>query len=493
VTEQTNINVQAGVSSPHFTLGRTTEPTKNSNKKIYQKWVFFSAILRILDASSIALSGVFALFVVEKNLHLSPMMAATLYFSAFIFMVTAQYFGCYRKLTMRIIEDQAVSTLSAGLATLVVVLGGALLSRGAAEIDLPWLLVWLGIAIPVIAANRLAVAKAIRHLQGLGHLRDTVAVVGSSELATTIVSSFTKGSSPAEVNLIGRFDDACWPEAGVRPTGTIDELIALARHTRIDRIILALPGAYEDRAPALLSRLRNAPARIDLCLSANIWRFGSADANRLCGVPLITVANSRIDSDITVMKSIEDRVFSGLLLVLLAPLLLLLALLIKLDSRGPALFRQPRYGQNNRVFNVYKFRSMRQDAPVSAEIRQATRDDPRVTRLGRFLRRSSLDELPQLLNVIKGEMSLIGPRPHAVPHNIKYAGLIDEYHARHNLKPGITGWAQVNGLRGETDTDDKMRRRVEFDLYYVENWSFMLDVKIIWMTLFKVWTQDSAY
>jgi len=489
VTEQTDLNV----TSQNLRVGPTTERPDRSSRKIYYKWSFFSNSLRVLDAAGIPFAGMASLLIIYRNPYISPAVSLTLYFSAFIFMVFAQYFNCYRKTNMKVIEDQAVSSLSAGLATLVVVLGGALLSQGAVAVDLPWVLAWLGIAIPVIAANRLAVATAIRHLQAHGQLRDTVAVVGSSDLAAMIVSSFIQGSAAAEINLIGRFDDAAWPETGVRPAGTIDELIALARNTRIDRIILALPGADEDRAPALLSRLRNAPARIELCLSANIWRFGSADANRLCGVPLVTVANSRIDSDITVMKSIEDRVFSLLLLAALAPLLLLVALLIKLDSRGPVLFRQPRYGLNNRVFNVYKFRSMRQDAPVSAEVRQATRDDPRVTRLGRFLRRSSLDELPQLLNVAKGEMSLIGPRPHAVPHNIKYAGLIDEYHARHNLKPGITGWAQVNGLRGETDTDDKMRRRVEYDLYYVENWSFMLDVKIIWMTLFKVWTQDSAY
>jgi Undecaprenyl-phosphate glucose phosphotransferase len=476
-------------------FGTTMETPEIRDKKIYYKWSFFSNVLRVLDATCVVFSGMAALMAVSQRPLISSTTVMMLYFSAFIFIVTAQHFRCYHKRNMKTIDDQAVSTISAGLSTVVVVLGGALLSRGAAEIDLPWVLAWLGIAIPVVAANRIAVAKTIHHLQVQGHLRENVAVVGASDLASKIVSHFTK--STVEVNLVGRFADKDRVNPALRSDGrvygSIDDLVSLARNDRIDRIILALPGTDEEHVPALLNRLRNAPARVELCLSANIWSFGSDDSNRLCGIPLVTLANGRIDSDITLMKNIEDRVFSLLLLILLSPLLLLIALVIKLDSPGSALFRQPRYGLNNREFNVYKFRTMRRDAPVSAEVRQATRDDPRVTRIGRFLRRSSLDELPQLLNVVKGEMSLIGPRPHAVPHNIKYEALIDEYPARHNLKPGITGWAQVNGLRGETDTDDKMKRRVEYDLYYIENWSFILDVKIIWMTIFKVWTQETAY
>jgi putative colanic acid biosynthesis UDP-glucose lipid carrier transferase len=173
--------------------------------------------------------------------------------------------------------------------------------------------------------------------------------------------------------------------------------------------------------------------------------------------------------------------------------MLCIALLVKLDSPGPVLFRQQRLGFNNNVFVVFKFRTMKCRAEPETTVPQARRDDPRVTRVGRFLRRLSLDELPQLFNVLKGEMSLIGPRPHALVHNEQFAALIDDYLGRHRVQPGITGWAQVNGLRGETDTLAKMQRRVEYDLAYIDRWSVMLDLRILFLTTLSVLFDRSAY
>ena len=181
-----------------------------------------------------------------------------------------------------------------------------------------------------------------------------------------------------------------------------------------------------------------------------------------------------------VMKDIEDRGLALLLLILFGPLLLLISVLIKLDSRGPVFFRQARYGFNHQLINVLKFRTMYTHLEDRAAAQLATRNDPRVTRIGRFLRRSSLDELPQLINVLRGDMSIVGPRPHALSARAAdrlYEEVVEEYAARHRVKPGITGWAQVNGWRGETDTYDKIKKRVEYDLYYIENWSLVLDIK----------------
>ena len=177
----------------------------------------------------------------------------------------------------------------------------------------------------------------------------------------------------------------------------------------------------------------------------------------------------------------------------LSPVLIAAALMIKLDSPGPVLFRQRRYGFNNNPITVFKFRTMRHDQADDRLVPQARRNDPRVTRVGAFLRRTSLDELPQLINVLRSEMSLVGPRPHAVAHNEQYAHVIDDYLSRHRVKPGITGWAQVNGLRGETDTPDKMRRRVQYDLYYIDNWSLYLDFKILALTPFVGLVHKNAY
>jgi exopolysaccharide biosynthesis polyprenyl glycosylphosphotransferase len=179
--------------------------------------------------------------------------------------------------------------------------------------------------------------------------------------------------------------------------------------------------------------------------------------------------------------------------LLISPVLALIALLIKIESKGPVLFRQTRHGFNNEPIEVLKFRTMATCDDSGCHFRQAVRDDPRVTRIGRFLRRTNIDELPQLINVLKGDMSIVGPRPHAVSHNEMYEGKIRGMWRRHNVKPGITGWAQVNGLRGETDTIEKMRKRVEYDLYYVANWSFLFDLKIMIMTLLSKRAYENAY
>jgi putative colanic acid biosynthesis UDP-glucose lipid carrier transferase len=193
-----------------------------------------------------------------------------------------------------------------------------------------------------------------------------------------------------------------------------------------------------------------------------------------------------------VLKRIEDLVLAPILLLLTLPMSLAIAVLIRLDSPGPILFRQRRFGFNNNEFTVYKFRTMRH-APEDAHVPQARRTDERVTRIGAFLRRTSLDELPQLLNVLRGEMSLVGPRPHAVAHNRHFAEIIDDYLGRHRVKPGITGWAQVNGLRGETRTEEQMRLRVQHDLHYIDNWSLWLDLKILLLTIFVGFVHENAY
>jgi putative colanic acid biosynthesis UDP-glucose lipid carrier transferase len=208
---------------------------------------------------------------------------------------------------------------------------------------------------------------------------------------------------------------------------------------------------------------------------------------------VLTVYRRPFTSWNRVVKRAEDIVLGAIMAVLLAPVLLLVGIIVKLDSSGPALFRQQRLGFNNNVMVVYKFRTMKHEPAPEDCVPQAQRGDKRVTRVGRFLRRSSLDELPQLLNVLKGDMSLVGPRPHAVAHNHQYAALIDDYLGRHRVQPGITGWAQVNGFRGETDTLDKMQRRVELDLVYIDRWSVLMDLRIILLTALSLVFDRDVY
>jgi putative colanic acid biosynthesis UDP-glucose lipid carrier transferase len=212
---------------------------------------------------------------------------------------------------------------------------------------------------------------------------------------------------------------------------------------------------------------------------------------RLAGMSVIELNATPLDGPDALVKAALDRVAAALLLLLLSPLLVAVALTIRLDSPGPVLFRQPRHGHDGRVFDVLKFRTMR--VTERAPARQATREDPRITRIGRALRRTSIDELPQLINVLRGEMSLVGPRPHPVALNDAYADRLHAFMQRHRVKPGMTGWAQVNGYRGETDTLEKMRKRLEHDLYYIENWSLLLDLRILALTLVRAWRDVHAY
>jgi exopolysaccharide biosynthesis polyprenyl glycosylphosphotransferase len=210
-------------------------------------------------------------------------------------------------------------------------------------------------------------------------------------------------------------------------------------------------------------------------------------------MPLFEVVQRPISGWGTILKAVEDYVLGTLLVVALSPLLLAIAVAIKLDSPGPVFFTQPRLGFNNRTFRIFKFRSMYHRKVPERRVQQASRGDPRVTRVGRFIRRTSLDELPQLFNVLNGTMSLVGPRPHAISHNEDYGARIRGYFARHKVKPGITGWAQINNLRGETETLCKMEARVRHDIYYAENWSLLFDLRILIVTVFVVLFQKSAY
>jgi exopolysaccharide biosynthesis polyprenyl glycosylphosphotransferase len=247
----------------------------------------------------------------------------------------------------------------------------------------------------------------------------------------------------------------------------------------------------------MLKKLWVLPVDIRLSAHSNKLRFRPRSYSYLGNVPVLDVFDRPIADWDVVMKWLFDKIVGGLLLLGAAPLMMLVAFAVKLDSRGPFFFKQKRYGFNNELIEVYKFRSMYTEQTDVTASKLVTKDDPRVTRVGRFIRKTSLDELPQLLNVvIKGNLSLVGPRPHAVHAKAAdrlYDDAVDGYFARHRVKPGITGWAQINGWRGETDTEEKIQRRVEHDLYYIENWSVLFDLYILARTPSALAKTDNAY
>jgi Undecaprenyl-phosphate glucose phosphotransferase len=379
----------------------------------------------------------------------------------------------------------------------LIVLGFAL--KVSSDVSRLWIGLWFAVALAGMTGARGALCWRARRWVAEGRLARNIAIVGGGEHGERLVTSLLRAGDEG-INVLGVFDDrgdrVAPSIAGVARVGTVDELVTYARYNRVDQIIVALPWAAEARVLQILRKLRSLPVDIRLAPDLVGFRLLHASYSHVGGVPLLNVFHKPLTDWKLIAKEIEDRVLAFLLLLFLAPLFLVVALAIKVDSRGPVFFRQKRYGFNNHLIGVYKFRSMYHELSDQKAEKLVTRNDPRVTRVGAFLRKTSIDELPQLINVLFGEMSIVGPRPHALSAKAAdrlYEEVVAEYAARHRVKPGITGWAQVMGWRGETDTIEKIQKRVEHDLYYIENWSLAFDIKILVLTFFAVLKPENAY
>lgn len=324
-----------------------------------------------------------------------------------------------------------------------------------------------------------------------------VAIVGARELGAYLAHSILEAPWMG-LRPVGFYDDR--RPAGSRPLvhepldvmGNLDALVRHAREGKIDIVYLTLPMSAEKRIQDLLTRLSDTTVSVYLIPDFFIFDLLHASWGTIGDLPVVSISETPFYGVDGMIKRLEDIVLALLALVLVAIPMVVIAIGVKLTSRGPVLFKQYRYGLRGNKIEVLKFRSMTV-CENGGDITQARKDDPRVTRFGRFLRRTSLDELPQLFNVLQGSMSLVGPRPHAVAHNELYRKLIGRYMLRHKVKPGITGLAQVNGWRGETDSLDKMQKRVEYDLAYIHNWSLWLDLKILLLTAFRAFNDRNAY
>jgi len=334
-----------------------------------------------------------------------------------------------------------------------------------------------------------------------GRLARRAVIVGGGDAGAAVIEELGK-QKDAGVEVIGLFDDRGEDRAGAecagrRKLGTVDNLVEFGRRTRVDLVIFSLPISAEGRILQMLKKLWVLPVDIRLAAHSNKLQLRPRCYSYIGDVPVLDVFDRPIADWDVVMKWLFDKIIGGLILLCALPVMALIALAIKLDSRGPVLFKQKRYGFNNDLVEVFKFRSMYVDAADTAANTLVTKDDARVTRIGRIIRKASIDELPQLFNVVfKGNLSLVGPRPHALNAKAEarlYAEAVDGYFARHRVKPGITGWAQINGWRGETDTHEKIQKRVEHDLHYIENWSLLFDLYILARTPFALLKTENAY
>ena len=355
------------------------------------------------------------------------------------------------------------------------------LTKTAVEISRAWFLIWAISVYLLLCIERLCVYWLLHALRRRGLNFKTVLMVGRNAIADQAVQAI-QSADFSGMKIVGH----------VTPQELTD-FMALPQHQQPQEVWICLPLGDEANIKTCLYALNQSVASIRLVPDWFASKLMDHGLSEELGMPMIDLSYSPISGSTWLVKELVDRVLAALILVLVSPLLLGIALAIKFSMGGPVLFKQIRNGWNGKLIRIYKFRTMMPHEEAEGQVTQAQKSDPRITPLGAFLRRTSLDELPQFYNVLQGRMSIVGPRPHVVAHNDYYKQLVPRYMLRHKVKPGITGWAQVNGFRGETDTLEKMEKRVELDLYYIECMSLWLDLKIIVLTVFKGFVHRNAY
>lgn len=398
------------------------------------------------------------------------------------FLFLSEWHALYGSWRAESVRHEAWMILSTWMLTCCVLLALVFFSKSSIHFSRVTMLAW-AVTTPVsLIGERFLLRYALRRFRKLGFNTRSVAIVGGGKNASQLIEVIS-GASWMGLRIEGVYDD------------TSDAVEVLLQHVRdglIDSVYITYPMQQEDKIRQLVDHLADSTVSVHVVPDVFVSELLHARWSSLGNVPLVSVFESPFFGASMLLKRIEDIVLGSLILLLISPVMVLIAIAVKVSSPGPAIFRQRRYGLNGQVIEVWKFRSMSVQEN-GAHVPQAQKNDPRVTPLGAFLRKTSLDELPQFINVLQGRMSIVGPRPHAVSHNEEYRKLIHGYMLRHKVKPGITGWAQVNGWRGETDTVEKMEMRVKYDLEYFNNWSLWLDLKIIAMTVISVVREKNAY
>jgi Undecaprenyl-phosphate glucose phosphotransferase len=461
-----------------------------------------TSVVRLIEATIIAIVAVLLLsrYPGLETLVDVEVYGFTIAFAAIGFPILLQFAGAYK--INHLINPLPSLTRVAGswILTFAFITLFAFVAKVGAELSRNWLLTWAVSGFFFAVSARFLTAQIVRRLNKNGQLNRRAVLVGGGEAADHVIATLN-ASHDTGITVLGVFDDrgedrALVKAEGMHMLGSIDDLIDFVRSTRVDTLILTLPVTAESRLLQILERLWVLPVDIRLSAQDQRLRYRPRAYSYIGNLALLDLFDRPLGDWGPYLKAVEDKVIALIALVLLSPVFAVVALAVKLESKGPIIFRQKRYGFNNELIEVYKFRSMYTNQTDVSARKLVTKDDPRVTRVGRFIRKTSLDELPQLVNVLKGELSLVGPRPHATMASAAgnlYETVVTGYFARHKVKPGMTGWAQINGWRGETDTAEKIQRRVEHDLYYIENWSLTFDLYILARTPIALLNTERAY
>ncbi|KJC56852.1 UDP-phosphate glucose phosphotransferase [Bradyrhizobium sp. LTSPM299] len=498
---------QSAAGQPQVERRRRLSPAALTvaNQKVRGAYspIVITGVVRLADFLLLSLIGIgiyFAYVVPHANLHWEYI--AAIVAMALSAVICFQAADIYQVQVFRGQLRQMRLMISSWSFVFLLFIGVSFLSKLGGEVSRVWLSSFFFIGLAALIVERLALRAMVRAWARDGRLDRRTIIVGADQNGEQLVEAL-KIQEDSDIHMLGVFDDrndarAMDTCAGSPKLGKVDDIVEFARRTRVDLVLFALPISAETRILEMLKKLWVLPVDIRLSAHTNKLRFRPRSYSYLGKVPTLDVFEAPITDWDLVMKWLFDHVVGGLILLAALPVMGLVALAVRLDSPGPVLFRQKRFGFNNERIDVYKFRSLyhHQADPTASKV--VTKNDPRVTRVGRFIRKTSLDELPQLFNVVlEGNLSLVGPRPHAVQGKLQnrlFDEAVDGYFARHRVKPGITGWAQVNGWRGEVDTDEKIQKRVEFDLYYIENWSVLFDLYILLKTPFALLTKnENAY
>ncbi|SMF63079.1 putative colanic acid biosysnthesis UDP-glucose lipid carrier transferase [Tistlia consotensis] len=450
-------------------------------------------LLRLLDVLVVMVTGYLAYLLrgqqFDEPANLPSAYLIALLAAGFLTLNVMHMSGIYRPERLR----QPVQQVARSAVAWSIVLGTLLLFSALTQTtpiySRVWFILWALFGLVGLVAVRTLASRQITRWRAQGLTLKRMAVVGTGPRAETVARQMR---DTGDYDIVGLIATRPGPQQQA-VLGELSDLEALLRERQIEEVVVAAPRSEVGVLAEVMAAVRGLPIDVRLVPELPDLELPIYGFDRIAGVPTLHLWRRPLSPWQLLLKALEDRLLAAVLLVLLSPLMLLAAIAIRLDSPGPILFRQRRAGLNNRVFVLLKFRSMTHCTDSETRVDQARRNDPRVTRVGALLRRSSVDELPQLINVLRGEMSLVGPRPHAIAHETQYSQLIADYLARQRMKPGITGWAQINGLRGETETPEKMRRRVQADLFYIENWSIWLDLRILFLTPFVALIDKNAY
>lgn len=468
----------------------------SNNDLFRQNESILSLVSRFLDIAVVAGTGWIAHWAYFSTFDLDPAYKLGLILGAVLTVVIFPLFDNYQSWRGRNWFDQLRAVFLSQLSVMVSLVVISALLKNTAVFSRLWFAIWAILSLITLFTYKRLLMMGLREMRLRGWNRKRIIILGAGDLGRKVAGHISNAEWTG-FEIAAYFDDnsqvAGQKLDGVPVHHLNGNLESFIEGNKIQEVWLALPLRAESRMKEILQTLQNSTVAVRFV--PDIFTFNlliGPSVSEIAGIPVLDINCSPISGINWAIKEAEDRVLAAIILVMISPILAIIAAAIRLESRGPVIFKQERHGWDGRIIKVYKFRSMGV-MESSGAFTQATKNDPRVTRVGAFIRRTSLDELPQFFNVLQGRMSIVGPRPHPVSMNNEYKTKVAYYFQRHKVKPGITGLAQINGCRGETDTLDKMERRIAFDIQYIQNWSIWLDLKIIFLTIFKGFVSDKAY